>query len=357
MLDNTETAAAIQADIDSLRERFPRTADLYREACAVMFFRYGKMPTTNSLYQLVRKGSMSVPTEALRQFWSDLRERARVDLQHADVPEQLKQSAGQLVGEIWTLARKAAEESIAVLRESAVVDRDKALAEKNRLESQVAQLSAELTNARAQTVSAEALAAKQRGELSAGAEALRELNLRLAEAHADSDRLGSEMKDMSTAHAAKIDRITSRILKAEDRYAGLEKRTLTDLDRERTAVAKLQEQLDAERRTSASRVEAMHAQAQADQIQLTRQGQELGTYMAKVELLADERDRTAQQAAKSELQRAELDSALAVERARVLDLREQLERITEASKPAARQSRIVPAIPPKRRRKPSTSSK
>jgi hypothetical protein len=96
MLDNAQTTAAMQADIDTLRERFPRTADLYREACAVMFFRYGQTPTTNSLYQLVRKGSMSVPSEALRQFWSDLRERARVDLQHADLPDQVKQSAGRL---------------------------------------------------------------------------------------------------------------------------------------------------------------------------------------------------------------------------------------------------------------------
>lgn len=170
---------------------------------------------------------------------------------------------------------------------------------------------AELTNARAQTVSVEASAAKQREELSAGTKALRELNLSLAEAHAGSDKLLSEIKDMPTAHAVKIDRITSRILKAEDCYADLEKRTLIDLDRERTAVVKLQKQLDTERRTSASRPEEMQTQVQAHQIQLTRQGQELGTYMAKVELLTDERDRTAEIAAKSELQRAELDSTLA----------------------------------------------
>jgi hypothetical protein len=49
MLNNAQTAAAMQADINTLRERFPRTADLYREACAVMFFRYGLTPTTNAL--------------------------------------------------------------------------------------------------------------------------------------------------------------------------------------------------------------------------------------------------------------------------------------------------------------------
>lgn len=75
MLDNAQTTAAMQADINALRDRFPRTADLYREACGIMFFRYGLTPTTNALYQLVRKGSMSVPAEALRRFWRDLRDR------------------------------------------------------------------------------------------------------------------------------------------------------------------------------------------------------------------------------------------------------------------------------------------
>lgn len=337
MLDNTETAAAMQADVDALRERFPRTSDLYREACAVMFFRYGQMPTTNSLYQLVRKGSMSVPAEALRRFWSDLRERARVDLQHADVPDQLKQSAGRLVGEIWTLAREAAEESITVLRNSAVVDRDIALAEKDRLESLAAQLSNELAAARAQAGSAEAIAEKQREELSAGATALKEMNLRLAGADAESDRLQREIKELSAAHAVEIDRITALVSKAEDRYTDLEKRTLMELDRERTGTARLQKQIDTERRASASRLEEMQAQIQASQFQFARQAQELGTYIAKAELLADERDRAAQQTAKSDLRSAELDSALAAERARVLELRGQLDRIAETSKPDARQ--------------------
>lgn len=36
----------------------------------MLFFRYGITPTANKLYQLVRKGSMSAPSEALTRFWS-----------------------------------------------------------------------------------------------------------------------------------------------------------------------------------------------------------------------------------------------------------------------------------------------
>jgi chromosome segregation ATPase len=349
MLDNVQTTAALQADIDALRERFPRTADLYREACGVMFFRYGLTPTTNALYQLVRKGSMSVPTEALRRFWSDLRERARVDLQHADLPDRVKQSAGQLVGEIWTLARQAADESIAALRQNAAAERETALTEKATLEKQAAELSLQLEDARTLIASAEATVGQQRDELSVGAAIERETQSRLTEARAETERLQGVIGSMSAAHATEIDKITGRVLQAEQRYTDLEKRTLVDLDRERTTTTRLQKQLDAERRASASRLEELQGQVQAAQFQLARLSQELGVYMAKAELLADERDRAARQAAESALQTAELHSRLAAERARVAELRVQLER--KAPKSASTGREADPALRTPRQRR------
>ena len=55
----------IQAEVEALRERFSDTKALYREVCALLFFRYGITPTASKLYQHVRKGSMSAPAEAL----------------------------------------------------------------------------------------------------------------------------------------------------------------------------------------------------------------------------------------------------------------------------------------------------
>ncbi|GAB3552032.1 hypothetical protein GCM10027343_37040 [Noviherbaspirillum agri] len=52
----------------------------------LLFFRYGITPTTNKLYQLVRKGSMSAPAEALNKFWEDLRDKSRVRIEHRDLP-------------------------------------------------------------------------------------------------------------------------------------------------------------------------------------------------------------------------------------------------------------------------------
>jgi len=245
-----------------------------------MFFRYGLTPTANARYQLVRKGSVSVPTEALRRFWSDLRERAKVDLQHADLPDQVKQSAGQMVGQIWSLAREAADESIATLRQNAAAEREAALTEKADLEQQAAEVLLQLEDARTRIASAEATVAQEHEELSTGTAIQGETQSRLIESRLEIERLQGMIDSMSAAHEAEIDRITGRVLQAEQRYIELEKRTLVDLDRERTAASKLQKQLDSERKGSAARLEEQQGQVQAAQFQLARQSQELGGYSA-----------------------------------------------------------------------------
>ena len=160
MLGNSQVTHSIQEDIEELRHRYPRTADLYREACTTMFFRYGITPTANSLYQLVRKGSMSVPTQALRDFWSELRKRARVDLQHVDLPDQVKETGGRLISEIWTMAREAANAQVLEIKQSSLVELAAARAEKVQLEHQAAQLSASLSETKGQVAAVEAAMGK-----------------------------------------------------------------------------------------------------------------------------------------------------------------------------------------------------
>jgi hypothetical protein len=109
----------IRSQIEELREQFPQTKDLYREVCVLLFFRYGVTPTANKLYQLVRKGSMSAPSEALAQFWRDMREKSRVRIEHPDLPEDLKDSAGELIASLWGKAQTLAQESLAAFREQA----------------------------------------------------------------------------------------------------------------------------------------------------------------------------------------------------------------------------------------------
>jgi chromosome segregation ATPase len=109
----------IRSQVEELKGQFSQTKDLYREVCALLFFRYGVTPTGNKLYQLVRKGSMSAPAEALALFWHDLREKSRVRIEHPDLPEDLKGAAGELIGSLWAKAQTQAQESLSAFRDQA----------------------------------------------------------------------------------------------------------------------------------------------------------------------------------------------------------------------------------------------
>jgi hypothetical protein len=66
-------------------------------------------PTANKLYQFVRKGSMSAPAEALNRFWQMLRDKSRVRIEHPDLPEELRDAAGEAMGALWQRAQALAD--------------------------------------------------------------------------------------------------------------------------------------------------------------------------------------------------------------------------------------------------------
>ena len=109
----------LQVEIDALRERCTDTQDLYREVCVLLFFRHGITPTANKLYQLVRKGSMSAPAEALARFWETLRDKSRVRIEHPDLPDELRDAAGEAIGALWQRAQGLAQSSLLALRSDA----------------------------------------------------------------------------------------------------------------------------------------------------------------------------------------------------------------------------------------------
>src|SRR5260370_20976118 len=105
-------------DIEQLRTQFPQTQALYREVCVLLFFRHGITPTANRLYQLVRKGSMSAPADALARFWATLREKSRVRIEHPDLPAELQSATGDLAAALWTRAVAVAQNGLAAARQA-----------------------------------------------------------------------------------------------------------------------------------------------------------------------------------------------------------------------------------------------
>ncbi|WP_423231522.1 DNA-binding protein, partial [Burkholderia cenocepacia] len=110
MSDAAPDEIRLAAEIERLKVEFPQTSqtrELYREACVLLFFRFGMTPTANRLHQLVRRGSMSTPVAVLAEFWSDLREKSRVRIEHADLPEDLQGAASVRARSACSVATEA----------------------------------------------------------------------------------------------------------------------------------------------------------------------------------------------------------------------------------------------------------
>ncbi|WP_322039125.1 DNA-binding protein [Burkholderia diffusa] len=260
MPDLTPDDSRLIAEIDRLKADFPKTRELYREVCALMFFRFGITPTANRLYQLVRKGSMSTPTAVLGEFWAELREKSRVRIEHPDLPADLQAAAGELVAALWSRSTTDAAAALDALR--AEVEAERAAAKAEVVASQ-ADLSRTETALEHRTSAL--LAAQVRIQELEQARAADEASRRALQAEVE--RLKSDNADADRALAqaradftSQLDRLRDDAGRAEERLRASEKRALQEIDRERLAAARVQKELDA----AATRAEQREMQHRKD---------------------------------------------------------------------------------------------
>ncbi|WP_342705993.1 DNA-binding protein [Burkholderia arboris] len=257
----------LTAEIERLKADFPKTRELYREACALLFFRFGITPTANRLYQLVRKGSMSTPTAVLGEFWAELREKSRVRIEHPDLPADLQAVAGELVAALWNRSSAAAAAALDALRTEVEAARATAHAEVATLQAELARTETALEQRTAALLAAQVRIQEleqARAADDASRQALQAEIERVTADNAEGDRaLAQARADFST----QLDRLRDDAGRAEERLRASEKRALQEIDRERLAAARLQKELDA----ATSRTEQRDAQQRKDQTALQAQ--------------------------------------------------------------------------------------
>ena len=171
----------LQSQVDALKASGLDTRSLYREVCVLLFHRHGVTPTANRLYQLVRRGSMSTPTEVLREFWQDLRERARVKIDRPDLPPALQAAGGEWLARWWAQAQDAAAAQWDLARteaEAAARQAQLAMAamqqELDELRQRAPRLQAELSAALERELDATRQLATNQGRVASMTEILRE---------------------------------------------------------------------------------------------------------------------------------------------------------------------------------------
>jgi DNA repair exonuclease SbcCD ATPase subunit len=225
------TENEILSEVESLKGRFSDTKALYREVCALLFFRYGITPTTNKLYQYVRKGTMSTPAEALARFWDELRSKARVEIDHPDLPQDLKAIAAEAIAGLWRQATGAARDELASIRlelqAQAEQARQQMLAAQDEAEKSLAELRTqkdESTQSRAELTSlGQELAAKQA--------LVQELQAQLAGAH-------TQLVQAQEGLHAELAKTHEATQTADARALAAERRALIEIEQERQARAK-----------------------------------------------------------------------------------------------------------------------
>lgn len=242
-----ESAKSLTDDVESLRIKFPKTADLYRELCSLLFFKYSENPTAARLYSLVRKGSNSVPTAAVQAFWEHMREMTKTKIEHPDLPDDIRILAGDLIAKLWIESIGTAKEGLSsYVREaqSSVVEAtnrcQSAISEQNRLTEQLEESSAALKATLEKTTALEL-------DLAAARAAIGTMEAESTRMELARTALHSQLEESRQEFSRELSLLKVAAEESKNAFRESERRALLEIDRERTAASKFQKQLEVER--------------------------------------------------------------------------------------------------------------
>lgn len=320
----------IQAEIERLRDQFPQTQDLYREACVLMFFRFGITPTANKLYQFVRKGSMSAPSQALTKFWGDLRDKSRIRIEHPDLPEELRTAAGELTAALWTRALASSNETFVAQRsesQGAVLEAQTALAaatQKLELVSQDLAAAQQCNLHAAEQI--RALEQRLASEV-AGREAAEAQLLQVAD---ETQRLQIANEQARREFATELGKQRAATLLTEERFHAAEERAILEIDRERVQAAKLQKELEQARNAATQQIDRHRAELTSLQTDIGQLRQRIGNLEGALQTTSAARDQATAEAGSLREQLTEALSQAAARRFEADHLRQRVNELQVA---------------------------
>jgi chromosome segregation ATPase len=302
--------ADIAQEIEQLRAQFPQTQALYREVCVLLFFRHGITPTANRLYQLVKKGSMSAPAEALARFWATLREKSRVRIEHPDLPAELQSATGELAAALWTRAVDMAQDQLATAQHEAQVSVADAQARQARAEAERDQSRQELTGSAAALDGAQTHITELDQALAISVAAASTLQEQLRLAQQGEQHLQQALETARRDFASELDKLRADGALAQERLKAAETRALLEIERERQAAARVQKELDAATRKAEQGSTRHRDEVQKLQGQVGDLRQQLGVLEGKLDALRTANTRYIDEVAQAREQRDQLALSL-----------------------------------------------
>ncbi|MFL9919501.1 DNA-binding protein [Paraburkholderia fungorum] len=268
MSDALPDEARLAGEIDRLKAEFPKNRELYREVCALLFFRFGITPTANRLYQLVKRGSMSTPTQVLGEFWVELREKSRVRIEHPDLPADLQAAAGELVATLWTKSTTSAQAALEALRADAEAEKAAARNGTETLRAELARTETALEQRTGALLTAQVRIQELEQAQAAGDATRQALETEIAR---QQDEIGARDRALVQARAdfsGELEKLRGSAELAEERLRAAEKRALLEIERERSTGVRLHKDLAAAARRAEQGETRHREEVRALQVQL-----------------------------------------------------------------------------------------
>ncbi len=275
----------LRIEIERLRPQFQDTQDLYREVCTLLFFRLGITPTANKLYQLVHKGSMSAPAEALSKFWDDLRQKSRVRIEHPDLPDELKVVAGDLVATLWSKAQASAQDNFTAYRTESHATATEAKVALAKAEIERETIHKELENSRHLLAQARDHIQALEQNLATERTVKSSLEEQLEKMRGDRTELQHALELARRDFSVELGKLQASVQLAEERFLASEQRALLEIDRERLLAAKRQKELSAVRAAADQSAERQKHEVTAFQTQMGDLRQKIGVLEGNLQAL------------------------------------------------------------------------
>lgn len=233
---------------EELLTKFPADAPRKlktRLAASFLFFERGIYPSAGVVRDYIQQGSLTDISRDLREFWQEMRDKSRVQIDVPCLPQDLVEGFGEGLAKVWELALSKAHAELDALRQESmkqVADAHQqaqdALREQRRAEEDVAAVEIAMQEERGRREQAELRAEALSVELGVlQSSLLKSQDLAMAEAAARvaaEERFSRDLEAERTARQQEVDRFSG-----ESRFAKIQ------IDQARTEARELREQLKA----------------------------------------------------------------------------------------------------------------
>ena len=222
---------------DQLREllpRLPTRTQKTREVANLLFFGHGIYPSAQLVRHFTQQGSMGDIGADLTAFWQDVREKARVRVDGAGLPDDVVGLAGDLVQRLWSLALAKAAADLSADKADLEERAEAANRRSMELLARVQQIEAELKDAQAQAARLAGELGSERDARAAAEQAVSKANLQAEQEREKrsvaEQRFVEELRDERESRA-----------RSEDRLAGETRFAKIQIEEARSSTRELQE--------------------------------------------------------------------------------------------------------------------